>query len=338
MKYNLLFVDAKIENLELLKEAFIKNHAVYMATSGLEALDIVYNNDIDLIICDQDIPDIDGVELLRRTVKNYPEIIRILLTGSVDINKLITAINETKIHRYIRKPFVMEELELIVAKALGIYQLHIDTQELALDLKEMFSGTINAITEALDAKDSFTFGRSKRVTYYILKTGQYLNIADAELSELELAGLLHDIGMIGISESLLNKPGNLTYEEYENVKKHVVLGVKILEDIKQLGSVVKIIAAHHERYDGKGYPYGLKGEEIPIGARIIAIADAYDGMASERAYRKGLPHEIAIEEIKKGSGSQFDPQAVEGFISIIDEANNQLNSINKKSINLNHST
>lgn len=187
-------------------------------------------------------------------------------------------------------------------------------------MKDLFSGTITAITEALDAKDSYTSGRSKRVTYYSLETGKYYGLSDSELSELELAGLLHDIGMIGVPETVINKVENLSKEEFDIIKKHVQLGVKILEEIKPLELVVKVIELHHERFDGNGYPYGLKKEEIPISSRIIALADAYDGMVSDRAYRKGMSHEEAIEELKKESNGQFDPKVVEAFLAIIDNA------------------
>jgi len=141
-----------------------------------------------------------------------------------------------------------------------------------------------------------------------------------EMGKLELAGLLHDIGMIGVPEDVLNKTGRLSEEEYEIVKKHVNHGVKILEDIKQLKDVVEIIKFHHERFDGKGYPYGLKGDEIPFNAKIIAIADAYDGMVSERSYREGLSHEDAMKKITDQSGKQFDPVVVKAFQSIVSEA------------------
>ncbi len=212
----------------------------------------------------------------------------------------------------------------IVDSALEVYQLNIDNQELALDFQELFSGTISAITEALDAKDSFTLGRSKRVAFYAVTIAKHMGFAEPELSKIELAGLLHDIGMIGIPEDLLNKPENLTQEEFEVIKRHVELGVKILGEIKQLESVVNIIRYHHERFDGKGYPYEIKGNEIPIESRIISVADAYDSMTSERAYRKGLTSEDAIAEVKRSSGTQFDPEVVETFLAIIDDSRKEI--------------
>jgi putative two-component system response regulator len=320
IKYNLLIVDDEIDNLQLFKRTFRKKYNIFLATSGSEGLEILKSNTIHMIITDQKMPEMEGVEFLKKTIEMSPDSIRMLVTGYTDANALITAINSGKIYRYIKKPWNPDELLNLVDTAMKIYQLNKDTQLLANDLKDLFSGTINAIIEALDAKDSFTLGRSKRVTFYSTETGKQLGLKDVNLSELELAGLLHDIGMIGIPESILNKPEFLTDDEFFIVKKHVTFGIKILSDIRQLDSIVKLIEAHHERYDGKGYPNGLDHQEIPLGSQIIAVADTYDSMTSDRAYRKGLEHDIAIAEIKKNSGTQFNPDVVDAFLSIIDNA------------------
>lgn len=319
MKYNILVVDDEPNNLELVARTFKRRHNVFLASSPDEGLAVLQKNKIDLIISDQKMPDMDGVEFLKQSLLIAPNSVRILITAYSDANSIISAINEVKINRYIKKPWSPEDLTNVVNAALEVYQLNIDNQNLVNDLQELFSGTIFAITEALDAKDPYTSGRSKRVTYYSNMLGKYIKLSDIEMTELELAGLLHDIGMIGVSEDILHKQEALTKEEFESIKRHVGMGVKILEDIKQLNTVLRIIEAHHERYDGLGYPNGLKGVEMPIAARIIAVADAYDGMVSDRSYRKGLPHETAIEEIKKSAGKQFDPYIVEAFVEIIEK-------------------
>jgi len=324
MKYNVLVTDDEIDNLQLFRRTLRQNYNVYLANSGFEALEILKNNKVDMVISDHKMPGMDGVELMKKSLLYAPDAIRILITAYTDSISLMTAINEGKIHRYIRKPWNPNDLLNVLEASFEVYQLNIDNQSLALELKDLFSGTISAITEALDAKDSYTFGRSKRVTFHSLKIGQAIGLTDTELSELELAGLLHDIGMIGVPESILSKPGNLTNDEYDEIKKHVVTGIKILEEIKQLRSVIRIVSFHHEKYDGRGYPYGLKGDEIPLASQIIAVADAYDGMTSDRAYRKGLSHDIAIEEIKKGSGTQFSPSVVEAFLSIVNASNEEI--------------
>lgn len=318
--YNILVVDDEINNLKLLKRTFRKDYNVFMASSGYEGLDILRNNKIDLIISDQRMPEMSGVDFLEKTLEEFPETIRLIITGYTDADALIKAINTGRVYRYIKKPWDPEELKNTVRRALESYQLNIDNQKLTIELKELFSGTINAITEALDAKDKYTYGRSKRVTKYSLEIGKRLGLSDSELSELELAGLLHDIGMIGIPENILNKEGELTNDEYDVIKAHSPKGVKILENIRQLENVVVIIKHHHEKYNGKGYPDKLSGELIPLGARIIAVSDAYDGMVSDRPYRKGMPHDKAISIIGKDAGTHFDPIVVEAFKDIIGTA------------------
>ncbi|MEI7473996.1 MAG: HD domain-containing phosphohydrolase [bacterium] len=320
IKYNILIVDDELDNLQLFKRTFRKKYNLFLATSGFEGLEVLKNNKIHMIITDQKMPKMEGVEFLKYAIELSPDSIRMLVTGYTDAHALISAINSGKIYRYIKKPWNPDEIISLVDTAMKIYQLNADTQLLANDLKDLFSGTINAIIEALDAKDSFTLGRSKRVTFYSTEIGKALGMTDVELSELELAGLLHDIGMIGIPETILNKPEYLTQDEFFIVKKHVTFGVKILSDIKQLESIIKIIEAHHEKFDGSGYPKGLKEHDIPMSAAIIAVADAYDSMTSERAYRKGLAHHIAVAEISKNAGTQFNPVVVDGFLSVIDNA------------------
>jgi putative two-component system response regulator len=331
-KFKILLVDDEEDNLALLYRTLHQDYDILKTTSPVEALEILKETPIDLIISDHKMQEMDGVEFLKRTYKLYPQCIRLLVTAYSDSQILIDAINYGKIYRYIKKPWEPTELRLIIQSAIEYYQLKLENDRLIYDLKELFSGTVNAIIEALDAKDSFTLGRSRRVTFFSIRMAKYLNLPTEELGKLELAGLLHDIGMIGVSEDVLNKTSALTREEFEIIKKHVNHGVKILEDIKQLKDVIEIIKYHHERVDGKGYPYGLKGEEIPLNAKIISIADAYDSMVSNRSYREGLPHDLAIKRIEEQSGHQFDSIVVEAFKSIVNEA---LDEIQKFELKLN---
>lgn len=312
-------VDDEINNLKLLKRTFRRDYNVFMAGGGEEGLEILKNNKIDLIIADQRMPGMSGVDFLEKTIDEYPDAVRLIITGYTDADALIKAINTGRVYRYIKKPWDPEELKNTVKRALESYQLNIDNQKLTMDLRELFSGTVNAITGALDAKDKYTYGRSRRVTKCSIIMGKKVNLTENELSELELAGLLHDIGMIGVPEAILGKEEDLTTEEYNIIKLHSPKGVKILENIKQLENVVHMIKHHHERFDGKGYPDGLAGDQIPIGSRIIAVADALDGMISDRPYRKGLDYDVAIEIIKKDTGTHFDPYIVNIFLKSIDE-------------------
>lgn len=316
-KYNILIVDDEEDNLKFLERTLRRKFNISKASNALEGLAVIEKEDIDLVISDFRMPEMDGIEFLSKVKDIKPSAMRILLTAYSEADILIDAINAGGIYRYIKKPCDPENIMNIVDSAIEVYQLNMDNQELTKDFNNLFSGTIKAITEALDAKDSFTYGRSRRVTNLGLATGKKLGLPESELIKLEIAGLLHDIGMIGVPEDVLKKEGKLTAEEYEEIKKHVEHGINILSEIKYLRPVLDIIKYHHERVDGKGYPYGLKGDEIPISAKIITVADAYDGMISDRAYRKSLSSEEAVEEIKKLAGSQFDKKVVNAFVEVI---------------------
>lgn len=312
-KYNILLVDDEEDNLALLYRTLRGSYNLERTTSPLRALEILNEKEFHLVISDHKMPEMDGVEFLKRVQLEHSEVMRILLTAYSDANILIDAINYAKIYRYIKKPYNPEELQLIVSAALEYYQLKHDNDQLIKDLKELFSGTIKAIMEALDAKDSFTSGRSKRITGYSVLIAKQMGLSSIDTGKVELAGMLHDIGMIGISDDILYKIDALTQEEYDEIKQHINYSVKILEDIKQLKDVVEIIKYHHEKYDGTGYPHGIRGDEIPLGARIISIADAFDSIVSDRAYRESTDFDNALNKIKEGSNTQFDPIVVKAF-------------------------
>lgn len=317
-KYNILLVDDEADNLALLYRTLRGTYNLEKTTSPLQALEILKEKDFELVISDHKMPEMDGVEFLKHVQMMKPNVMRILLTAYSDANILIDAINYAKIYRYVKKPFNPDELQLIVSSALEYYQLKYDNDKLIADLKELFSGTIKAIMEALDAKDSYTSGRSKRITYYSIQIAKQLGLSVIDVGKVELAGMLHDIGMIGVSDEILYKIDALSQEEYDEIKKHITYSVKILEDIKQLKDVVEIIKYHHEKYDGSGYPHGTRGEDIPMGSRIIAVADAFDSVISNRIYRNKIELQDAMNEIKQGAGTQFDPVVVKAFEECFD--------------------
>jgi len=191
---------------------------------------------------------------------------------------------------------------------------------MSMRLKETYDATLEALAAALDARDRDTGGHSSRVSVYTMDMARVLGIREgsAEWLDIERASLLHDVGKIGIADSILNKPGPLTAEEWQEMRKHPAIGYEMLRDVKFLAVAAEIVYSHHERYDGKGYPKGLKSDEIPLGSRIFAVADAFDAMTSDRPYRRALDWRKAREEILTNSGVQFDPEVVEAFLKCLD--------------------
>lgn len=217
-----------------------------------------------------------------------------------------------------RRPsaFTPENL-LTLEKMASQIGIALENARLISDLEDLFIATVKTLSAAIDAKSPWTAGHSERVTRYALSIGKEIGLSEREIKDLELAGLLHDIGKIGTFDIILDKPGRLDSEEYEIVKKHPARGVELLEPIKQLRHITPWIRHHHEQYDGTGYPDSLKGEEIPLMARIIAVADTFDSMTAERPYRETPGRERAIEELKRCSGSQFDPKVAEVFLKVL---------------------
>ena len=282
-----------------------------------EAIDYINkNNDrITIVIANQNMPKMFGTTFFKVIEQKYPDIIKILLSENSDLDTLIDAINECHLFQYVLKPFEPQQFKMIVQGAIEQYELTSSRGQLLQDLTELFYKTIKSIAHVLDAKDKYTHGHSLRVTLYSLVIAKQLNLPDKMLEEIETTGLLHDIGKIAIPEEILHKPEKLDDEEYDIIKDHTTIGEKLVNRIDRLKVVGVCLKAHHERYDGKGYPKGLKGEEIPLYARIIAIADTYDAMTSNRSYRYALSHRDAISEISKCAGAQFDPKLVELFIA-----------------------
>jgi HD-GYP domain-containing protein (c-di-GMP phosphodiesterase class II)/CHASE2 domain-containing sensor protein len=212
--------------------------------------------------------------------------------------------------------FTAEELRMISSFSHQV-GIAMENHRLYSDIHNIFLDYIKSIAAALDARDAYTHGHSRRVAEFSIGIGKELGLSEGELEFLELSATIHDIGKIGIGESVLNKPGKLTDEEFLIIKSHVVKGSKILEPMSRLRALMPGVRHHHEKYDGTGYPDGLKGDEIHLVARIISIADTYDAMTTSRVYRKGLPKEVAFKEIEKGAGTQFDPKLALAFVEFM---------------------
>jgi HD-GYP domain-containing protein (c-di-GMP phosphodiesterase class II) len=192
--------------------------------------------------------------------------------------------------------------------------IYLENVTLFADVHGLMMGLLHSLTSAVDAKDAYTCGHSERVALLSRHLAKTIKLTDGEVERIYMAGLLHDVGKIGVPEAVLHKPGKLTSEEFDQMKKHPEIGARILADIKQIRDIIPGVLHHHERYDGKGYPGGLAGENIPQMGRILCLADCFDAMTSNRTYRKALPLEVALTEIRRCSGTQFDPGLAEAFL------------------------
>lgn len=332
MQHKILVVDDEAANLRLLKRVLSDDYLVFTASDGETALNILEKEDINLIITDQRMPNMTGVELLQKSISLRPHAIKILLTGYTDIQSLIDAINQGHVYKYIQKPWDADELKITVKRALESFELSRRNEVLIKDLthtlirlEDLSLGVIKALADALDAKCDYTSGHSLRVSRFAVCIGKALELNDDELRDLELAGILHDVGKIGVPESILWKPSRLDEEEQKIMAQHPVRSAQIIGEIDLLKRARLWVLHHHEYLDGSGYPDKLIGDQIPLGSRIILVADAYDAMTSDRPYRKAIGYTRAAEELTKYSGKQFDKDIVKALIDFVGPNGEKLN-------------
>ncbi|HMD83272.1 MAG TPA: HD domain-containing phosphohydrolase [Terriglobia bacterium] len=305
-------------------------------TSGEDALKLLSKEAYDAIISDLKMPGVSGLELLAATRRLAPHTAFLMATGENDVAVGVTAMKQGAAD-YLLKPFQLDAVMLSLRRALETKRLEAKVEEYRLGLEIMveqrtkelmaalerneqtYDETLEALAAALDLRDNDTAGHSQRVTLYSLEIARKLNISKDALKQLERGANLHDIGKIGIPDSILLKPAKLTPEETAIMQTHARIGYELMSRVAFLSSAAQIVLTHQESYDGTGYPQGLAGEEIPLGARIFAISDTLDAMMSDRPYRRGRPYSVARAEIERESGRQFDPQVVTAFLSIPEE-------------------
>jgi putative two-component system response regulator len=279
------------------------------AANAQQALAKLKKAPIELVILDIKMPGRSGVELLPEIKAKYPDTAVIMATAVDDASIAINCM-KAGAYDYLTKPFNLEEVSLDVARALEMrrlelenrdYQLHLEqkVEEQAQKIRASFFNAVTALAYALEAKDVYTSGHSQRVTEISVAIAEHLGLPKETIEKIRLAGLVHDIGKIGVREVMLNKPDSLSDEEFEHVRLHSETGERILEPIVDDEEILKAVRHHHERYDVKGYPDGLRAEQIPRLARIIAVADTFDAMTSERLYRKALTIEAACAEVER---------------------------------------
>ena len=323
-------VDDDVSNLKMAGYILSKNNMrVTALKSGKALLDYIGANQPDLILLDIMMPDMDGFTTLQK--------LREKQTGKDKIPVIfITAAEETETETrglrlgamdFIKKPFNPEVLVLRVRHTIELVRLQRNlmqeverkTLENESLYKRLSLHMVETMAEAIDAKDTYTHGHSRRVAEYSKEIARRYGYTEKQRDDIYMMGLLHDVGKIGVPDAVINKPARLTEAEFALIKEHPGKGARILNNVKEMPGLVTGARWHHERYDGKGYPDGLAGKDIPEEARIIAVADAYDAMSSYRSYRSVLPQAVIREEIRKGRGQQFDPVFADIMLGMIDE-------------------
>jgi putative two-component system response regulator len=308
-----LVVDDHPLNLELIEGCLADiDCRVITATDGIEALELVKKDHPDLVLLDVMMPRMDGYEVCQR-LKASPEgklLPVVMVTALGQIADRVRGL-EVGADDFIVKPIERVELVARVRSLLRVKQLY--------DRLDDAQRTIFSLARAVEAKDSSLEAHTERVGMNARRVGQALGLADDALDDLLWGGVIHDIGKIGIPDSILLKPGPLTVAEFDIMKQHVFTGEEIARPLRSAHDLLPIIRHHHERIDGTGYPDGLAGENIPLGARIVSICDAFDAMISDRPYRRGLTHENALATLTAGAGTQWDAQLVGIFLTLVSE-------------------
>jgi HD-GYP domain-containing protein (c-di-GMP phosphodiesterase class II)/pSer/pThr/pTyr-binding forkhead associated (FHA) protein len=275
-----------------------------------------------------------GESVLCRSVEDDPELAMAQSVAAGAMASVVCVLLRTPRKRLgvlhldrgpMQNPFTEDDLYLADALAANV-SAGIESAQLLRHQRDLFLSTITILAQAVELKDDYTGGHTARVSHYAELLGRKMELSTKDLNWLRFGTPLHDIGKIGIDDAILRKPVGLTPEEFQIMKTHTVKGAAILATVPDLAPIIPIVRSHHERWDGKGYPDGLAGEQIPHLARIVAVADTYDAMTSDRPYRKGLPAETAFAEIEKQAGKQFDPQCAEAFLAIQDEVRPQMHS------------
>ena len=293
-------------------------------TDPLEAIEKVKSEHYDLMLLDFIMTPIHGDQVVEEIRKFNRELYILLLTGHKDLAPPLETIRKLDIQGYCEKSDKFDQLLLLIESGIKsisqmneIKKINEKLSETNEKLEEAYMSTIQTLRYTVEAKDTYTIGHSDRVSKYSVLIGKYLNLSDSELHDLELGGLFHDIGKIGIPDAILRKEERLTDDEYSEIKNHPTIGSHILSSATIFKNIIPMVKHHHEKYDGTGYPGKLKGEEIPYFARITTIADAFDAMTSKRSYRSSLSIDIVISEFEKGKGTQFDPKLTDVFLDIL---------------------
>ena len=323
--YKIIAVDDEIGIIDSLS-VFLKKSGYQLTgvTDPIKAIEMAKQEHYDIMLLDYIMSPIHGDKVVEEIRKFDSEIYIILLTGHKDLVPPLETIKKLAIQSYCEKSDKFDQLLLLIESGIKSVDQMRTIREVNEKLKKSneqieraYLESIQTLRYTVEAKDRYTRGHSDRVSDYAMLLGERLNLSTREVKTLKVGGLFHDIGKIGIPDHILLKEGSLSPEEFKEIKKHPEIGKRILKNATIFNDIIPIVYYHHEKYDGSGYPEGLKGEEIPYLARITTIVDTFDAMTSSRSYRKAIPIERVIEEIKKNAGTQFDPKITEVFLDIL---------------------
>jgi putative nucleotidyltransferase with HDIG domain len=326
----ILIVDDEVEITEILADLLSEEYECLRAASAEEALAHLHGSQFQLVISDITMPGMSGLDMIPHVKALSPDTVVVMISGMQTVESAIGALRLGAFD-YLMKPFDLRQVEAVVKRALEHHDLVVAKQRYENHLEELveqrtveldkalnslegaYRSTLKALTAALETRDSETHGHSERVVTYSLRLGREYGLSSEAMKALEFGSLLHDIGKIGVPDSILRKPAKLTEEEWVRMREHPLHGQQILRGIEFLEGAARVVAQHHEKWDGTGYPLGLREVEIDICARIFAVADAFDAITSDRVYRRGKPYEAAAQELDDWAGRQFDPKIVEAF-------------------------
>ena len=336
--YKIICVDDEPGILDSLS-VFLKHdgYQITGVTDPLEAIELVKKEHFDLMLLDFIMTPIHGDQVVEEIRKFNKELYILLLTGHKDLAPPLETIKRLEIQGYCEKSDKFDQLLLLIESGIkAIEQMNLikdinkELKETNEKLEKAYLETIETLRFTVEAKDTYTRGHSDRVSEYSVLIGKHLGLSEDDIHLLRVGGLFHDIGKIGVPDSILLKTSKLTDDEYSEIKNHPTIGAHILSNATIFEKAIPIVKHHHERYDGFGYPSKLAGENIPYLARIAAVADSFDAMTSRRTYRDSMPMDIVIEEIRKNKGSQFDSTIADTFLNILSNHYNDIEEIKNK--------
>jgi len=315
----LLFVDDEQDILDSLYRSFRKGYNVIRCSSGKKAINTLDNTAVDLIICDQRMPGVSGVDVLTHAYQIQSEAIRILLTGYSDNDSLVDCVNQAQIYKYISKPWEPESLRLTIVRALESLHINRRLKTTQQALADAYFHAVTMLAAACEGKDETTGNHVRRVQHFTEALAKALNIANNEAVHMGIMSILHDVGKIYIPDAILKKPGKLTEEEWIEMKRHPEYGGKILGEHCYFTLAKEIAVGHHENFDGSGYPAGLGGNEIPLSARIAKVADCFDALTTVRPYKQAWSIDQALEWMHENSGTLFDPNVINALLHLAEQ-------------------